>query len=202
MAPLTKIFGLTLHGMKINMWHFKKSPPQSASTAAQAGFTLIELILYIALISIFLSAVITFAWDIIYSHAKSSTQQTVLYNLRLASERITYEIRNARAINSVSATSLCLASADAARNPTKLYLASNELRIGWGGGNSTCATTTNDQALTSAEVNVTALTFQNLTTAGTASQHIQFTIGITSTANRQEWQYSQTFSSSAEVRSH
>jgi len=67
-----------------------------------SGFTLVELILYIALVSIFLTGVIMFTWDILYGRVKSYVQEEVNQNSRFAAKRIIYEIRNASGVNSVN----------------------------------------------------------------------------------------------------
>lgn len=165
----------------------------------QKGFTLIELILYVALVSIFISGAILFAWDIIYGRVKSQVHQEVNQNLRLASKRIIYEVRNASDINSVGANDICLASADSDRNPIKIYVGSGRLRIGWGGGSSDCTGLTSDEILTSNLVSVSSLSFNDL--SSDESKNINFTITIDSAEDRKEWERSQTYSSSVELRS-
>src|SRR3990167_11538866 len=73
----------------------------STTLRAGAGFTLIELILYVALITIILSAIVPFAWNTVQTGVKSAVQQEVNANARYISERIKYEIRNSTGINSV-----------------------------------------------------------------------------------------------------
>ena len=171
--------------------------------AGRQGFTLIEMVLYIAIVSIFLGGVVRLAWGSVYGRVKASVMQNVNYAARFAGKRMMYEIRNASGITSVSANSLCLSSADAARNPTKIYLSGGAIRIGWGGGVASCATTTNDVLLTGTNVTVSNLVFTNLT-SGTLTKHIQFTYTISSsaTSGRQEYVASQTYEGSAETRSH
>ncbi len=165
---------------------------------SQSGFSLIELILYIALISIFLSGAIYFAWDVIYSGKKSDVHRNLNENMRIVSKRILYEIRNASAVNSVSATSLCLASANSTYNPTRIYSSSNTLRIAWGGGSANCTSMTHDAILTSANVQLTSLTFTDLTLG--SSRNIKFAFTIASTGVRQEWQKSISYTGSGQVR--
>ena len=166
------------------------------------GFTFIEIIVYIALVTIFLSGAIQFGWNIIYSRVKSNFYSEVTQNLRLASKRTLFEIRSASDINSVAATSICLANSDAARNPTRIYLSSGVLRIGWGGGSPVCASLTSDVALTSNLVNVSSLTFTDLT-SGVLTKNIRFSITVETNnpSGRQEFDRSQTFESAAELRS-
>lgn len=164
------------------------------------GFTLVELILYIALVTIFISGAVRFGWDIIFAGAKSNVQMEVNHNLRLASKRIALEIKQASAINSLTATSLCLASPVTARNPTRIYVSAGRLRMAWGGGSATCASMTNDQPLTSNQVTVSGLTFTNRT-SGTVSQNVLYSFTVSSTGARREWQKTQTYSGAAELRS-
>lgn len=164
------------------------------------GFTLIELLLYVAIISLFIGAAVVFAWNVVYGRVKSTTQQEVNQNLRLAGKRIMYELRNASAVNSVGASDVCLANIDPARNPTKLYVVSNRLRIAWGGGSSDCTGMTNDEPLTSSAVAVSSLTFTDLS-SGTESTNVKYSLAIDSTGDRQEWQMSKVYTASTEVRS-
>lgn len=164
----------------------------------ESGFTLIELILYIALVSIFISGAIFFAWDIIYGRVKSQVQQEVSQNLRLAAKRIVYEIRNAGGINSISASTISLANTDPARDPTVFDVSGGRLRIGYGSAGA-CPVSSPCE-LTSNEVSVSNLSFSDLS-KGTESINIQFSITVESTGERAEWQKSQTYSSSVELRS-
>src|SRR6266571_3526280 len=105
-AQQTPTIGMTLPGMII-----KKMK------SLERGFTLIELIIYIAIVAIILTSLIPFAWNVIEGGAKSATEQEVFANARYVSERIKYEIRNASGINSVSATSISLSETSGAVNP-------------------------------------------------------------------------------------
>ena len=165
----------------------------------QKGFTLIELILYIALISIFISGAVLFGWDIIYSQVRSSTQQELQQNMRLAAKRISYEIRNASEIGTISATDICLYSNISERNPTRFYLSGGQIRVAWGGGNPSCNNMTNDQPLTSSDLTATSLSFTDLSSAP-ESQHAAFSFALEASSTLQEWQESQTYASSVEIR--
>ncbi len=74
------------------------------------GFTFIELILYVAIVAIMMTALIPFAWNAIEGGVKSATEQEVFSQARYVSERIKYEVRNASSINSVTATQISLAT--------------------------------------------------------------------------------------------
>ena len=166
----------------------------------ERGATFIELILYIALTAVFLSAMVLFAWDVIYARVKSSVQLEVVQNLRLAGKKIVYEIRNASSVNFIASNEICLASSDSSRNPTRIYVNSQRLRIGWGGESSDCSGLTNDEPLTGNQVVVSDLSFTDLS-SGANSTNIRFSITVESNRARSEWQKSETFSGTAELRS-
>jgi type II secretory pathway pseudopilin PulG len=159
------------------------------------GFTLIELILYIALITLILSALVPFAWNMIESGVKSSVQQEVNANARYISERIKYEVRNATGINSVAATSISLATATPATNPTVIDLSGGNIRIKQGTGAAV--------NLNSSNTVINSLTFTNLTSGDTKTKNIQFvfTTAASFGVARQEYQDSVVIEGDAEVRS-
>ncbi len=164
-----------------------------------SGFTLIELVLYIAICSIFLTASVSFAWDLIYGRVKSYAQEEVNQNMRFASKRIIYEMRNAQSINTVSASSISLQMADSARNPTIIDVSSNRVRIGY--GSSGPCPTTSPCFLTASNVSVTGLSFTDLSSAPN-SRNIKFTLTISTGAGaKKEFQETQTYTGSAELRS-
>ena len=162
------------------------------------GLTFVELILYVGLVSIFISGAILFAWDVVYGNAKSNTQRLVTQELRHASERMLYEIRNASGVYSVSEQDLCLSSADPGYNPVHIYVNANRLYIGWGGGDTSCASTTYAEALTSGFVNVSSLSFSG--SSGNNSIGVQFDLVLSTTSDRQEFQQSVSLASTGELR--
>lgn len=172
---------------------------QPHTTNQQLGFTLIELLLYIALVSIFISGAILFGWDLVYAQAKAGVERDLQQETRLVANRVTHEVRNASALNSVSATALCLASATAARNPTRIYLASNRIRVAWGGGSSDCTNMTNDQPLTAARFVASSLLFTDLSSLP-LSKNLQFSLTLESQGDRKEWQATRSITSSVEMR--
>jgi prepilin-type N-terminal cleavage/methylation domain-containing protein len=164
----------------------------------QAGFTLIELLLYVALVSIFISGAILFAWDVIYGQVRSSIQRDVAYNLRFASKRISYELRNAASVISTTSNQICLSSNTIAYNPTLIYQSGNELRIAWGGGSGDCTSMTNDAALVAPNLTVNTFAVTDLSTGN--STNIQFSLTVSSDGVRDEWDFSETYQTSVEVR--
>jgi type II secretory pathway pseudopilin PulG len=160
------------------------------------GFTFVELILYLAIVSIVIGAIVPFAFNIIGGGVKSSTQQEVFSSGRYISERIKYEIRNASAITTVTPTSITLASTTPGSNPTVIDLNSGNIRIQQAGGKAT--------NLNSANTTVSSLNFVNLTSSDSKTKHIQFSFTINAnfgTSVRQEYQETMTVEGAAEVRS-
>src|SRR3990167_10720956 len=86
------------------------------------GFTFIEIILYVSIVSIILVALVPFAWNVIGGSVKSSAEQEVNSQARFISERIKYEVRNADGINSVAAASISLDPPGTSNDPTIIDL--------------------------------------------------------------------------------
>ncbi len=159
------------------------------------GFTFIELIIYISIVTMMMTTIIPFAWNIIEGGAKSSTEQEVFSNARYISERIKYEIRNAAGINSVAATSISLIASPSANNPTVIDLSGGNIRIKQGSANAI--------NLNSQNASISALNFTNFTSADNKTENIQFTITVNASyaaTRRQEYLESTTIQGSAEVR--
>lgn len=162
------------------------------------GFTLIELILYVAIITIVMSALIPFAWNVIGGSVKSSAQQEVSSQARFVSERIKYEIRQASGITSVGATSISLTnfSPDTA---TVISLSGGKLQINKNG--------TGPVNLNSDDTTITTvggLIFKDYTSADNKTKHIQFSFTMDDNypGSRQEYDAPAIIvESSAELRS-
>lgn len=164
------------------------------------GFTLIELIVYVALVSIFLTGTVIFAWDIIQTRYKSRDEQKLTYASRMASRRILYEIRNASAVNSVGAQSISLANSNPSRNPTVIDKSGGRLRIGYGSSGS--CPIASPCFLTPVDVNVQSLIFANMSDGGNKSANIRFELVMKTVENSiSRWFYKQYATGSAEVRS-
>jgi len=118
------------------------------------GFTLIEFLIYIVLISLFMTGMLSFSWNVIYGKEKAYQNQIVDQNARSALTRIAYEVRRAKNIQSLSPTQLVLDNGGS--STTTVDLSSGTVRISTGGGG--------PYNLTSNQVNVTGLNFTNLTT--------------------------------------
>jgi type II secretory pathway pseudopilin PulG len=198
MGQQQRIFGMILHGISFNsMTMMPLIKNYSRENKRSQGFTYIELILYIAILTIIMSSLIPFAWNIIEGGAKNTTEQEVFANARYISERIKYEIRNASGINSVSTNQISLSSADSASNPTIISLSSGNVMIQKGAGSAV--------ALNSSDTTISSLTFTNYTSADNKTKNIQFTFTLTDNYTnagvRQEYNATTSVEGSAEVRS-
>ncbi|MFH1462508.1 MAG: hypothetical protein ABIG08_02370 [bacterium] len=60
----------------------------------QKGTTLIELIVYIAIVAGFLAVAVNFSWEIIYGNVKSQTMREVQQNSRFAMEKVVSALKN------------------------------------------------------------------------------------------------------------
>lgn len=161
------------------------------------GFTLVEVILYVALSSMIVTGVVAFSWNIILANAKSTTQHELTRSLRFAGERIAFEIRNAAAINVLGADNISLASPIAERNPTVIDLAAGRIRIGW--ANNPDCSAQNPCPITPAKVAISQLAFTNLSQLNSRNVMTQITGSLT--GDRQEYKATRTFTIATELRS-
>jgi len=76
------------------------------------GFTLVELIIYIALVSIFVTGAVNFTWDIVYGREKAVQREFVDIDLRTMQGRIAYEFRSAKDILDITSNRIELESKD------------------------------------------------------------------------------------------
>ncbi|NCQ54699.1 MAG: hypothetical protein COU65_01910 [Candidatus Pacebacteria bacterium CG10_big_fil_rev_8_21_14_0_10_42_12] len=170
---------------------------QPITNTSESGFTLIELILYIGIFSIFISGAVLFGWNMIYSQVKAQTQREVSQNLRLISEKISYEVRDADGINSITTNSISLSNADPSRNPTTIDTSAGMIRIG-AGSTGNCPAS-NPCPISSSHL-ASQITFQDLSSLP-ESIFVGYSITVESTGSREEWQKTQSFQGGTEVRS-
>lgn len=125
------------------------------------GFTLIEMMVYLMIISIVLTAAAELSFQFAASQAKGRAMQEAARNARFGLSRVALEVREAAAINygdSVFGTSparLSLATDDAATNPTIITVSDGRLWIKQGSGT--------DLPLTSSQTSVGQFLVDNLT---------------------------------------
>ncbi len=163
----------------------------------KAGFTFIELILYISIVTIMLSALVPFAWNIIGAASKSNTEQEVFSQARFISERIKYEIRNSTGFTSFisPSNSISLTTSIPATNPTVINFVGGNVTIQQGLGTPV--------VLNSPDVVISLSSFTNNTSGDLKTKNISyvFTLSANYGTTRQEFVEATTIRSSAEVRS-
>jgi len=160
------------------------------------GFTLIEFIIYIAIVAIILFVTVNFAWEIIYGNVKSQSIREVQQNARFAMEKITRTIQEAETINipasGNSADFISLEMTDSNLDPTIFDLSDNKLRLSQGGAG--------PYELISNRVMVSNLRFTNLSYPNTPGTiRIEMTIDHLNPANRNEYTASLELASTASL---
>lgn len=162
----------------------------------QTGYTLIELLLYVAIVGVLLTSVSYFFGIMVDSRVKNQSIAEVEDQGSATMDYITQTIRNATSITSPAAagsgSSLTLVVPTGSLSPTVFNLSGTTLQVTEGAASAI--------ALTSNDVQVSALTFKNLTRSGTPGLvQVSFTLARTNPNNRNEYDYQKTFTASAEV---
>ncbi|PIR58887.1 MAG: hypothetical protein COU69_03110 [Candidatus Pacebacteria bacterium CG10_big_fil_rev_8_21_14_0_10_56_10] len=171
----------------------------TARQRRQAGFTLIEIVIYVLLVAVISTAVIMFASDIVINRVRGESQQAVNHSLNFVTKRLTHELRAARAIHFLTADQLCLDMTEADRDPTFIYQQNNQVGIGWGGGSSDCTGLQQDEVLSDPAL-TSVVSFQDLSTAGSQNVEFSLTVFSQSSSGRAEFEFSGDFTSSVELR--
>lgn len=147
-------------------------PPTTYNLQPKKGFTLIELLLYVSIIGAIIFSVAGFLSLLMQSRVKNQTIAEVEQQGVQVMQIITQTGRNATDINFPSAFDLS-------------------------GG----VIHENTIALTNSRVDASALTFQNLSRAGTPGTiRIQFTLTHVNSSGRNEYDYTKTFYGTASLR--
>ena len=103
--------------------------PFPGNSKKGAGFTLIELIIYMAIAGLVLALISNFAFNIIEGSNISSVYREVQQGGRQTLATINRNIKNAAAINSLAPTSISLAMNDYAIDPTIIALNGAKIEI-------------------------------------------------------------------------
>lgn len=163
------------------------------------AFTLVETLLYIALVGILLTSIVTFLSAILATESKNEAIFEVDQQATFVIDKVTDTIRNAEAINSPSAgsngNSLSLEMANASEDPTVFSLNGGIMEITEGSSGSIPISTNN--------VTISGLTFYNLTPPSSPdaqSVKFVFTVTFNSSSGRQESNYTQTYHAAATIR--
>lgn len=134
----------------------------SNSTSAK-GFTLVELLIYIGMVSLVLVAMVTFSLRLAKARAKAQVVGEVQYNAKLIQDHLNDAMRHAEAINAGNSQFgtdpgvLSLDMADDALDPLVFSLDADDgsLQIEEAGGQA--------EKITTERVAITDLIFENLT---------------------------------------
>lgn len=162
----------------------------------QSGYTLIELLLYIAMLGILLPAVVGFMGVAVETRVKNQSITEVNEQGMATMDSITQTLRNASSITSpaaaTSAASATVVVPTASLSPTTFDLSGSTLRVKEGSNTAV--------PLTSGDVQISNLTFTNLTRSGTTGAlQVSFTISRVNNSGRNEYDYQKTFTSTAEL---
>jgi len=182
MVQISLTIGMTLHGMECNM---------------KKGFTLIEMLLYLAILSVVVLALSSFLLLSYTSRVKGGVIAEVEQQGSQTMSIIAQNIRNAQSITApiagISSNSLTLTEFTGAVSPSIFDQSGNTLRITEG-----AAIPIN---ITSNRVIVSSLNFQNLSRPNTPGiVQIKFTLTHVNPDNRGEYIYSKSFTSTASLR--
>lgn len=161
------------------------------------GFTLVELLLYVATIFLFVLSIGGLYFLILQTRAKSQVIAEVEQQGLQVMQIMTQTIRNGTAINSPtpsqSATSVSVNTTDSAKSPTVFDVSEGAVRIAEG-----ASTAVN---ITSSQIFPTTLTIQNFSRTGTPNTvRIQLTLTYINPTGRGEYSYTKTFYASATLR--
>ncbi len=169
----------------------------SNTLQSQAGYTLIELLLYVAIVGVLLTATVGFFGLVADARVKNQTISEVNDQGTFAMDYLTQTIRNATSITApalgASSSSLTLVVPTANLSPTIFNVLGATLQVQEGSGTAV--------ALTNSKIQVTNFTVKNLSRSGTSGiVQISFTLNRVNTAGRNEYDYTQTFTTSAAIR--
>ena len=164
------------------------------------GFTLVETLIYIAIIGGILATFISFSLNISGAHNKTYVIQEVQANARVALDVISQKIQSANGVTTSSSVfnidpgKLFLTMSSTTLNPTIINLSDNDgaLQIKEGTG----ATTT----ITTSQIRVTNLQFTNLSASSThANIKINLTVEFATTTDI-NFQYAQSLETAVSAR--
>ncbi|GEM_PF-1930298 len=168
------------------------------SAKNRKGFTLIELVVYLALVSGILVTATSFAWNIINSRTKAFAVQEVAQNGRFISERLVQVVHQAMKIvepqPGESSERLLLTMRESADDPTKFIFSDGRLFMARGDGE--------PLVMNSDQVFVKSLRFVNLSPSNAKSQNLKIIIELehVNPENRQEWRAAEIFTTAVELR--
>lgn len=161
------------------------------------GFTLLELLLSIGLVSALLSAMVALLFVVLGARAKNQAIAEVEQQGAFAAALIAQTARNAESISapvaSATSASLMLDVVDASEDPTVFDLSGGALRVTEGASAAV--------VLTSPRIVASGLQFQNLSApAAPGAIRLQFTLTHVDPEGKNEYDYAKTFYGTAALR--
>ncbi len=153
----------------------------------QSGLTLIEIIIYVAIVGLMSTALTMMMINIMQLKSKSMAMQEVNSSLRFIVDKINFEIKNAKTLGTISASSI-------ATDRASFSLTAGNIVMMVGG------TVAN---LNSNLVNISAFTVTNLSSGDSKTVNINYAItgNYINPGGRSQFTYSTTVDGGAEVRS-
>jgi len=164
--------------------------------AAEKGYTLIELLLYMAIVGVLLTSVTTFFGMTADARFKNQTVAEVNDQGQAMMDYMTQTIRNATSITTpvaaASGASLTLVVPTGSLSPTVFSLSSSALQVKEGAAAAI--------SLTNNDVQVNSISFTNLTRSGTSGVvQISFVLARVNVNSHNEFDYQKTFTDTAEI---
>ena len=175
--------------------------PSSQHSPRSRGITLMELVIYLALLGLIGTAVVRFTLGVSNARNKNYAVQTVQNHGRTMLELVSARIRRATSVNTASSTFdvhpgvLTLNMAESAVHPTVIDLTEDQGRLRITEG-------TNAPLIVSPEtLTITNLTFTNLTSTSLRENiRVVFTVGYDNDSGDVHFNADQTFQTSVSVR--
>lgn len=166
--------------------------------SSQKGFTLVEMILYVAVCSILMVTISVFLSFLLDARIRSQAITEVNQQGFQVLSLITQTIRNGRSIEvpsiSTSSTTLTLTTGDALLNPTVFTLNGGTLQVIEGSKSAL--------PLTNSRVTVSNLIFENVSSVASIEKiiRISFTIEYANNGGKKEYSFRKSFTGSATLR--
>lgn len=161
------------------------------------GFTLVEALLYVSIISALILMMSSFLYLILNSRTKSQAILEVESQGEFVMNQITQAIRNSDSISvplqGLSGQLLTLSNLDSSKNPTVINLSDGNIQIKEGVSPIT--------SLTSSQVIISDILFRNISKGNSPGAiRIEFTVSYNSDSFGAEFNYSRKFYGSASIR--
>jgi len=169
-----------------------KNIKKTAEKKKVSGFTLIEIIIYGALVTMIIGALVLTSVNILGARARITAMEEVSHNARFALERIMSEIRGSQAIETVSGSQLKITNIDG--DPVEFNLTEGVIKMSRGEGATRFS-------LTGSSVNVSSLQFSDVSYEDTSGAiRIEMTVEFANPLGRPEWDFQRTFYATENLR--